>query len=180
MKANKICLFAWVALLLPGWSCQQQAAGGGKLFTRMEASHTGIDFENKLTNDRKFNIYTYRNFYNGGGVGMGDFNGDSLIDVYLTANMLPNRLFLNRGDFRFTDVTEQAGVSGTRAWSTGVSVADVNGDGLLDIYVCNSGDVEGDNKQNELFINQGTLPDSDVPVFKEAAEQYGLADRGFS
>jgi enediyne biosynthesis protein E4 len=144
------------------------------LFTKMESSETGIDFENNLTFDQNFNIYTYRNFYNGGGVAMGDIDKDGLIDVYLTANQGPNKLFRNLGNFKFEDVTEKAGVAGTKAWSTGVSMADVNGDGWLDIYVCNSGDVKGDNKENELFINNGDL------TFSERAKEYGVADRGFT
>ncbi len=160
-------------------ACEQQPTMPSTLFSSIPASSSGLDFENTLSYDRDFNIYTYRNFYNGGGVAMGDVNGDGLIDLYFSANMLPNRLFLNKGNFEFEDITEAAGVAGTRAWSTGVSMADVNGDGLLDIYVCNSGDISGDNKQNELFINQG-IGANDLPSFKEQAEEYGIADRGFS
>ncbi|XFE73287.1 VCBS repeat-containing protein [Algoriphagus halophilus] len=105
---------------------------------------------------------------------IGDINNDGLVDLYFTANLGPNKLYLNKGEFKFEDITEQAGVAGARAWSTGVSMADVDGDGYLDIYVCNSGDISGDNKQNELFINQGD------GTFKEMAEVYGLADQGFS
>lgn len=144
------------------------------LFTSMTANHTGIDFENNLPFDKDFNIYTYRNYYNGGGVALGDINNDGLIDVYLTGNIAPNRLYLNKGNFEFEDITKRAGVQGTRAWSTGVSMADVNGDGLIDIYVCNSGDVKGDNKQNELFINNGDL------TFTEKATEFGIADRGYT
>lgn len=144
------------------------------LFTEVSSDHTGIDFANNLAFDQKFNIYTYRNFYNGGGVALGDINNDNLIDIYFTANQGPNKLYLNKGNFTFEDVTEKAGVSGTKAWSTGVSMADVNGDGWLDIYVCNSGDVKGDNKENELFINNGDL------TFSEKAKEYGVADRGFT
>ncbi len=149
------------------------------LLTTLPSGYTGIDFANTLEYDKDFNIYTYRNFYNGGGVALGDMNNDGLLDVYFTANMQPNRLYLNRGNFRFEDVTQQTGVSGQRAWSTGVSVADVNGDGWLDIYVCNSGDVAGDNKQNELFINQGTNASGKLS-FVESAAAYGLADQGYS
>lgn len=144
------------------------------LFTLIDADQSGLKFSNDLSFDAKFNVYKYRNFYNGGGVSVGDINGDDLPDLYLTANQKPNRLFLNKGELKFEDITETSGVAGTRAWSTGVTMVDVNSDGLLDIYVCNSGDVAGDNKQNELFINNGDL------TFTEAAEQYGLADQGFS
>jgi hypothetical protein len=147
---------------------------GETLFTMMPESYTGVNFINTLKYDEKFNIYSYRNFYNGGGVALGDVDNDGLLDIYFTANMGPNRLYLNKGDFRFEDVTEKAGVGGTRAWSTGVTMADVNGDGWIDIYVCNSGDVEGDNKQNELFINNGD------GTFTEMGEAYGLADSGYS
>ena len=149
------------------------------LFTLLPPSYTQLNFTNRLNYDKDFNIYTYRNFYNGGGVAMGDLNNDGLLDVYLTANMQPNTMYLNRGNFQFEDVTEQTGVQGQRAWSTGVSIADINGDGWLDIYVCNSGDVEGDNKQNELYINNGTDADGKLS-FTESAEAYGLADQGYS
>ena len=144
------------------------------MFTHMNSDHTGVTFANTLPFDKQFNIYTYRNYYNGGGVAIGDVNNDGLQDVYLTGNVAPNKLYLNQGDFKFKDITKEAGVEGKRAWSTGVSMADVNGDGLIDIYVCNSGDVKGDNKQNELFINNGNL------TFTERAEEYGIADRGFT
>src|SRR5947207_1955875 len=110
------------------------------LFKLLDAGKTNIDFINKLSYDENFNIFTYRNFYNGGGVAVGDINNDGLPDIFFTANMLPNRLYLNKGNFRFEDITEKAGILKKGKWSTGVSMADVNGDGLLDIYVCNSGD----------------------------------------
>ncbi len=151
--------------------------GGSKeentLFQSIDPKNSGIDFSNVLDFDQAFNIYTYRNFYNGGGVAIGDVNNDGLQDIYFTANMKSNRLFLNKGNLKFEDVTEQAGVSGTKAWSTGVSMADINEDGWIDIYVCNSGDVQGDNKQNELFINNGD------GTFSEKAEEFGIADQGF-
>ncbi|CAH1002069.1 hypothetical protein LEM8419_02986 [Neolewinella maritima] len=145
--------------------------------TRFEAlapQVSGVAFANTLDFDEDFNIYTYRNFYNGGGVALGDINNDGLTDIYLSGNRVANRLFLNRGDMRFEDVTDQAGVAGAAAWSTGVTMADVNADGWLDIYVCNSGDIAGDNRRNELYINQqdGT--------FTEAAADYGLANEGLS
>jgi enediyne biosynthesis protein E4 len=144
------------------------------LFTKMPSSQTGITFINQLDFDRNFNIYKYRNFYNGGGVAVGDINNDGLPDVYMSSNMKGNKLYLNKGNFQFEDITDKAGVAGTKSWSTGVSMADVNGDGFLDIYVCNSGDVKGGTRENELFINKGNL------TFEEKAEAFGLADRGLS
>jgi len=144
------------------------------LFQLLEPDSTGVQFRNNLSFDQDFNIYTYRNFYNGGGVGIGDFNNDNLVDIYLTGNQSKNKLYLNKGNLKFEDLTEKAGVAGTKAWSTGVAIADVNGDGWLDIYVCNSGDVKGDDKENELFMNNGDL------TFTERAAEFGLADRGFT
>ena len=143
-------------------------------FELLTAKKTGINFNNDLVSTDVFNVYKYRNFYNGGGVAIGDINNDGLQDIYLTSNLNENKLYLNKGDFTFTDITITANVGGSKAWSTGVSMVDINADGFLDIYVCNSGDVEGDNKQNELFINNtdGT--------FTEKAVEYGLADLGYS
>lgn len=148
--------------------------GNQPVYSLVDTTESGLVFSNNLAFDAKFNVYKYRNFYNGGGVSVGDINGDDLPDLYLTANQTDNKLFLNKGNLQFEDITDRAGVAGTRAWSTGVTMADVNADGLLDIYVCNSGDIAGDNKQNELFINNGDL------TFTESAEIYGLADQGFS
>lgn len=169
------CQLVLLLLLLSLLSCSKRGPVPVKrLFSRLNQDSIGLIFSNILTFNDEFNIYTYRNFYNGGGVGLADINNDGLIDIYLTANQQPNRLYLNKGNFKFEDITEKAGVAGTKAWSTGVSMADVNGDGWVDIYVCNSGDVKGDNKQNELFINNGDL------TFTERAAAYGVADEGFS
>ncbi len=164
-----------LAFLILPTSCQQMLkTDRDALFVEMPAEHTRVDFVNRLDYKEEFNIYRYRNFYNGGGVGLGDINNDGLIDIYFTSNMHSNRLYLNKGDFQFEDITGSAGVGGTKAWSTGVSMVDINGDGWLDIYVCNSGDKEGDKRENELFINNGDL------TFREAAKEYGIDDRGFS
>jgi len=155
------------------------APPGSTLFTRLPASHTGIGFENRIEYTEDTNVFTYRNYHNGGGVAIGDLNGDGRQDLYFTANQGDNRLYLNEGDWWFRDVTDAAGVAGERAWSTGVALADVNGDGRLDIYVTNSGAISGDDRKNELFINQGNDEDG-VPQFEEQAEAYGLAHEGYS
>ena len=151
---------------------------GKHLFTLLPASETNADFINHLDYDKqlknKFNIYTYRNFYNGGGVGLGDVNNDGLIDIFMTSNMGSNVLYLNKGNFEFEDISVQAGIGGQGQWSTGVSFADVNGDGWTDIYICNSGNVEGDERHNELYINNGDL------TFSEKAKNYGLENNGYS
>lgn len=144
------------------------------VFQKQPSANTGLTFINTLQERDDFDVFRYRNYYNGGGVGIADFNNDGLADIYFTSNMGDNKLYLNKGDWKFEDITEKAGVKGNRAWSTGVSIADVNGDGLLDIYVSNAGDVEGGNRENELFINNGNL------TFTEHATEYGLADKGFT
>jgi len=144
------------------------------LFTKLASGETGIDFINNVENQKNFNIFKYRNFYNGGGVAIGDVNNDGLPDIYMTANMLSNKLYLNKGDLQFEDITEKAGVGGNKPWSTGVLMVDVNGDGLLDIYVSNAGNLEGDNHDNDLYINNGDL------TFSEKANEYNLAKTGFS
>ena len=152
----------------------ETANAEAKLFKRLSPEATGIIFENSLSFSEDFNVFLYRNFYNGGGVAIADFNNDGLADVFLTSNMGDNKLFVNHGNWKFEDITDKAGVKGSKIWSTGVSVADINSDGLLDIYVCNAGDIDGENRENELFINNGNL------TFTEQASSYGLADKGFS
>ena len=174
MISNKMNYFLYVLILILFFSCNRTGENDQILFELLSTNKTGINFENSLTYSDDFNIYKYRNFYNGGGVGLGDVNNDGLLDIYLTANQLSNRLYINKGNFVFEDVTKTAQIGGSRAWSTGVSMVDINSDGWLDIYVCNSGDVNGDNKQNEFFINNGD------GTFSENAEEMGLADSGLS
>ncbi|NNL17042.1 MAG: VCBS repeat-containing protein [Flavobacteriaceae bacterium] len=171
MKYQKIIITLTVILLA---GCQTEKKQINTVFKLLDATETGIDFSNNLQFDNDFNVYKYRNFYNGGGVAIGDINNDGLQDIYFTANQGKNRLYLNLGDFKFEDISEKASVSGTKPWSTGVAMVDINADGYLDIYVCNSGDLKGENKQNELFINNGNN------TFSEMAAEYNLADKGFS
>jgi hypothetical protein len=144
------------------------------LFQLVPSSKTGITFANKVTDLQNFNIFNYRNFYNGGGVAIGDVNNDGKPDIFLTSNQGSNKLYINKGNWNFEDVTDKAGLGGIGKWHTGVTMVDINGDGWLDIYVCNSGALKTGEKGNELFINQkdGT--------FKEEAEKYGLSDKGLS
>ena len=167
----------YLSLLLDLYSCSNKSETN-PLFQKMTPEQTNIHFSNKLSYDRNFNIYTYRNFYNGGGVAIGDINNDSLPDLFFTANMESNKLFLNKGNLKFEDITEKAGIGKKGKWSTGVSMADVNGDGLLDIYICNSGDIKGDKRENELYINNGSA--GGKVTFTEKGHEYGVDDRGLS
>lgn len=144
------------------------------LFSLLPSEKTGIDFVNTVENQKDFNIFKYRNFYNGGGVAIGDVNNDGLPDIYLTGNMVPNKLYLNKGNLTFEDITLKAGVEGNKPWSTGVNMVDINADGLLDIYVSNAGNMKGNNHDNDLYINNGDL------TFTEKAADYNLAKTGFS
>lgn len=143
-------------------------------FQKLDPKKTNVDFVNRVVDGKDFNVLTYRNFYNGGGVGIGDINNDGLLDLFFTSNMESNRLYLNKGNFEFEDISEAAGIAGKRGWSTGISMVDVNADGYLDLYVSNSGDIEGDDRENELYINNGDL------TFTEKAQEYNLANPGYS
>ena len=144
------------------------------LFSALESSFTGIDFINQLPDQLPdgMNIIQYLYYYNGGGVAAGDLNNDGRCDLYFTANSGQNKLYLNQGDCRFQDITASAGVAGTGSWKTGVTIADVNGDGWLDIYVCQVGDYKKFKGRNQLFINNGAAADG--LTFTERAAEYGL------
>ncbi len=143
------------------------------LFSLFTAKQTGVSFLNNIKEDDSLNVLRYEYLYNGAGVGIGDFNNDGLPDIFFSSNTSSDKLFINKGNFTFEDITSEAHVAGNGTWSTGVSIADVNGDGLMDIYVCHSGKFSDPNKLcNELFINQGLK--NGIPVFKELAKEYGL------
>jgi enediyne biosynthesis protein E4 len=148
------------------------------LFTLLAPEQTGVDFQNIINEGPNTNVLMYEYFYNGGGVAVGDLNGDKLDDLYFTANMSENQLYLNRstsgGGVKFEDVSVPSGAAGRPGpWRTGVTMADVNGDGRLDIFVCHSGNLPPEKKRNELFINQGNNPQG-IPTFVEQAAAYGL------
>ncbi|WP_090148442.1 VCBS repeat-containing protein [Dyadobacter soli] len=171
--ASRISVF--LAALCALFSCSDPEKNTNALFQEMDASETGIDFVNKVEDREDINIFNYRNFYNGGGVSIGDINNDGLPDIYFTANMGENKLYLNKGNWKFEDITAKAGVAEADKWSTGVVMVDVNGDNLLDIYVCNAGYQKFVNKQgNSLYINNGDL------TFTESARKYGLDEAGYS
>ena len=168
----------------PGRRCGARAATlpvvGDQLFSLLPSTATGVHFENRLVETRDLNVFTYRNYYNGGGVAIGDLTGDGLPEIVLTSNQGGPRLYLNQGNFRFRDITEAVGLRNRKdSWTTGVTLADVNGDGLLDIYICKAGPGDAASRANELWINQGLNKDG-VPSFKEMAAAYGVADSGYS
>ena len=140
--------------------------------------NTGIDFNNKVVDGQLENSFYFRNYYNGGGVAIGDINNDGLPDVMMTSNMENNKLYLNKGDFKFEDISDRAGLKQDSMWSTGVMMVDINNDGWLDIYVCNSGHMKNGNRRNKLYINNRISPSKDgkgsVVSFTESAVKYGL------
>jgi len=145
-----------------------------KLFTKLDKTETGIDFRNILEESPEMNVLNYSYFYNGGGVAIGDINNDGLQDILFTGNMVKNRLYLNKGDFKFEDITVKSGIADNQGWCTGATMVDINGDGKLDIYICRSADGDPARRKNLLFINNGDL------TFTEEAEKFGLADKGYS
>ena len=166
-KTSTFILFLFIIIQ----SCNNDTS---HLFTLLSSSQTNIHFKNILKEDANANVLNYTYFYNGGGVAIGDINNDGLPDILFTGNMAPNRLYLNKGNFKFEDITEKSGVAKYQGWCTGATMADINGDGKLDIYICRSADANAERRKNLLFINNGDL------TFTEEAEKYGLADEGYS
>jgi len=164
-----------VLVIALGTSCQKLKEED-KLFTLLKSTHTNIHFSNDLTSTAQFNIEEYLYFYDGGGVAVGDINNDGLKDLFFTSNQSADKLYLNKGDFVFEDISKKAGIDQNAAWSIGTAMADVNGDGYLDLYVCQLGDFKGVKGRNRLYINNGGGGDS----FTEKAEEYGLNHLGFS
>ena len=168
MRNKSAVLTAIVSLYLLA-ACSDHAR-----FTQLPVAQSGVTFENTLTEHPDFNFINYLYFYNGGGVAAGDVNNDGFEDLFFTSNQEGNKLYLNNGDFSFADVTESAGIEHQpESWSTGVSMADINGDGWLDIYVSNVNYLSRKGK-NQLYINKGN------GTFEEKAEEFGLDFEGYS
>ncbi len=174
MKCKKI-FFSTGLLVISVFIFFASCTNDIQLFTQLLSAQTNVHFINQLTEHDSLNILDYLYFYNGGGVAVGDINRDGLPDIYFTANSKGhNKLYLNKGNLKFEDVTSKAGVAGNADWCSGVTMADVNGDGLLDIYVCTVSEKLGLKGHNELFINNGNL------TFTEMAAAYGLDFSGYS
>jgi len=171
-----LLIFALITVVLVACGSSSQRED---LFSLLPPDSTGVTFVNEVTGSPEANLLTYENFFNGGGVAVGDLNGDGRPDLYFTANQDANALYLNEGGFQFREVTGTAGVGDSTGWKTGVTMADVNGDGLLDIYVSHAGPSTVDRRRNKLYLNQG--PDGNgVPQFEERAKAYGLDDPGYT
>lgn len=160
-------------------SCGKKTPEQPPMFELLDSSHTGLLFSNTLHPTQQFNMFKYMYFYNGGGVGAGDFNNDGLIDLFFSANQGDDKLYLNKGNLQFTDITKEALIPQDGAWSTGVSVVDINNDGLLDIYVCRVGEFETLHGKNQLLVCQG-IDKKGIPTYKDEAAAYGLDFSGFS
>ncbi len=174
---------AVILLILAAFGCAKEKAETSKqgiqdddtLFELVPASHTHIDFKNKISENLYFNFLNYSYIYNGGGIAVGDINNDGLEDVYFGSNQQSNKLYLNKGNFVFEDITENAGVADHKGWTTGVSMIDINADGWLDIYVCKAGSLQNDQeRKNILYINQKN------GTFLEQARIYGLDSEAYS
>jgi hypothetical protein len=166
---SRISLIFLLGTVLLAANCNRKEEAK-PLFSLQE--NTGIDFINKTENSPDFNIFNYRNFYNGGGVAIGDLNNDGLADIFFTANMGSNKLYLNKGEWKFEDISEKAGFATKKDWSTGVVLVDINNDNWLDIFVCNAGYIDGKKPKCQLFVNNHDLS------FTDKAEEYGLTNEG--
>src|SRR5688572_26916651 len=171
-----MCKRSVAFIIVAGFLCLLSSCTSGKkepapLFPLME--NTGINFQNTVVDNDKDNSFQFRNFYNGGGVAIGDINNDGLSDVLLTSNMGENKLYLNKGGLTFDDITPKSGMRQDSMWSTGVVMADINDDGWLDIYICNSGHMSDGNRRNKLYINNHDLS------FTERSREYGLDHSGY-
>jgi enediyne biosynthesis protein E4 len=164
----------FVLILALPITCCQKADPPQHLFTLLDPKDTKVIFSNDLTDTEDFNIVEYLNYYNGAGIAAGDINNDGLVDLYFASNQNDNKLFLNLGNFKFKDISAKAEVACPGGWKTGVSMADINGDGLLDIYVCQVGDYKTVQGENYLYINNGDM------TFTDRTEEYGLKFKGFS
>ncbi len=173
-----VAIYKFGLLLLLCWSCTNHQ--NKTLFTLLPSQQTGLHFVNEVIDQDSMNIIQYLYFYNGGGVAVGDINKDGLQDLFFTANQQENKLFLNKGNLSFEDITLKAGIIPQGNWSTGANIVDVNGDGWLDIYVCQVGGYKSFNGRNQLFINQGEKASAEHPTFIEQATVYGLDFQGFS
>jgi hypothetical protein len=173
MRFSPLCHLTAFVGLLAVCSCRD-SSDEKRMFIKMSPEETGVQFVNTNKEDEQSNILSYEYFYNGGGVAVGDINNDGLADIYFSSNQDENRLYLNKGNFKFDDITSTAGVGAKSGWRTGVTMADVNGDGWLDIYVCRSGDQHPLLRQNSLFINNHDL------TFTDRAADFGLNDDSYS
>jgi hypothetical protein len=171
---SRLLLLVCCIVSLIACNSREPGTNPGALFKLLPASETGIHFKNIVKDTKEFNIFKYRNFYNGGGVAIGDVNNDGRPDIFFTSNQHENQLYLNKGNWKFEEVAAKSGLTSSHHWHTGVTMVDINGDGWLDIYVCNGGEVNGDDRANELYINQRN------GTFKEEAHAYGLDDHGQS
>lgn len=174
LKNSKVLV---VIFLMLAFSCKHKS-NVPVLFEVLEQNQTGLTFTNKLNPTDSFNMFHYMYFYNGAGVGAGDFNNDGKIDLFFAANQGQNKIFLNQGDMKFKDVTTAAKIPQDGSWSTGVSVVDINNDGLLDIYICKVGNYESLHAKNQLLICKSIV--NGVPVYEDEAAKYGLDFSGFS